>query len=295
MRNPQRYTMGIFGPLKNELGEYVLYCDHLEYVLELSMQVLDLQKQLHDAGCTIKERPYFQSDGQNSVRINELIRQKNMLAEQNCDLVRSLDSSKAHIDSLEKNVDALISSNKERDEQIEKNRIEIYTHERNLSAINDSYTVYVKENRQQREQISELKKKIEENERVIELMKNNELSNKLVEVCLNLRTMSELYAKVIRENCGKNFLQQPLNYPSSLYYAINEFDSVWNGLKKPKAEQLEQEFNKLKQHVERLNESGDAMHQWMVNAGRRTWSRPVDAFEMDKSMYAWRNAREEAP
>jgi len=43
----------------------------------------------------------------------------------------------------------------------------------------------------------------------------------------------------------------------------------------------------------RLIEAGDLMYEWLVLAGRRTWSRPVDAITMDKSMEAWEAAKKE--
>ena len=41
----------------------------------------------------------------------------------------------------------------------------------------------------------------------------------------------------------------------------------------------------------RLIKAGDLMYEWLVLAGRRTWSRPVDAITMDKSMEAWEAAK----
>ena len=56
---------------------------------------------------------------------------------------------------------------------------------------------------------------------------------------------------------------------------------------------------KLKVEIERLKgddcliKAGDLLYEWMVEAGRRTWSRPVDAITMDKSMEAWEAAKKE--
>jgi len=54
--------------------------------------------------------------------------------------------------------------------------------------------------------------------------------------------------------------------------------------------ELKAEIERLKGD-NRLIEAGDLLYQWMVEAGRRTWSRPVDPITMDKAMEAWEAAK----
>jgi len=41
----------------------------------------------------------------------------------------------------------------------------------------------------------------------------------------------------------------------------------------------------------RLIKAGDLLYQWMVEAGRRTWSKPIDEITMNKSMETWEAAK----
>jgi len=85
--------------------------------------------------------------------------------------------------------------------------------------------------------------------------------------------------------------RQNWNYdPHYAYLQLN------NAKLKAKIESLKGEIAYLKgKNIDnnRLIKAGDLLYEWMVEAGRRTWSRPVDAITMDKSMDAWEAAKKE--
>lgn len=83
------------------------------------------------------------------------------------------------------------------------------------------------------------------------------------------------------------------NWTYDPHYAYLQLN---NAKLKAKIESLKGEIAYLKgKNIDnnRLIKAGDLLYEWMVEAGRRTWSRPVDAITMDKSMDAWEAAKKE--
>ena len=77
--------------------------------------------------------------------------------------------------------------------------------------------------------------------------------------------------------------RQNWNYdPHYAYLQLN------NAELKAKIESLKGEYSI---DNNRLIKAGDLLYEWMVGAGRRTWSRPIDAITMDKSMETWEAAK----